>query len=223
MPVLIENRGRVRVVTLNRPEKRNALNLALCEAMVKALAAAAEDDSVAAVVIAGAGVGFSAGADLGERKLYADAPDMQTRRSQSGMAMLRLPGQMGKPVVAAVHGPTVGAGSTLALACDMIVASDDVKISYPEAKHDIYPSLVMPTLLRHLGPKDCFELLATGRVVLAEEALRLRLVNLVVPAGELVDRACAVAESAALYGAASMKRIKAAIDSLGQGVVPSAP
>ena len=81
----------------------------------------------------------------------------------------------------------------------------------------------MPTLLRHLGPKDCFELLATGRVVLAEEALRLRLVNLVVPAGELVERACAVAESAALYGAASMKRIKAAIDALGQGVVPSAP
>ncbi len=223
MPVIVETRGRVRVLTLNRPEKRNALNLALCEAMVKALAAAAADDSVAAVVIAGAGVGFSAGADLGERKLYADAPEMQSRRAAAGMAMLRLPGQMGKPVIAAVHGPTVGAGSTLALGCDMIVAADDVKVSYPEAKHDIYPSLVLPTLLRHLGPKDCFELLATGRVVLAEEALRLRLVNQVVPREELLATACAVAEGAALYGRDSLKRIKAAIDALGQGVVPSAP
>ena len=223
MPVLIENRGRVRVLTLNRPEKRNALNLALCEAVVGALKAADADDSVAAVVIAGAGVGFSAGADLGERKLYADAPEMQTRRAQVGLEMLVLPGRMGKPVVAAVHGPTVGAGSTLALASDMIVASDEVRISYPEAKHDIYPSLVMPTLLRHLGPKDCFELLATGRVVLAEEALRLRLVNQVVPRDQLLEAACAAAENAAVYSRASMLKIKAAIDALGQGVVPSAP
>jgi enoyl-CoA hydratase/carnithine racemase len=137
--------------------------------------------------------------------------------------MFAAPGLMGKPVVAAIHGSTVGAGHTLALCCDLNVAAEDVRISYPEAKHDIAPSLVMPTLLRHLGPKDCFELLATARLVGAEEALRLRLVNRVVPREGLLDAACALAESAALYGPASMRKVKAGIGAMGQGLVPSAP
>ncbi len=223
MPVLQQDRGAVRVVTLNRPEKRNALNLALCEALVAALRAADADDGVRAVVIAGAGPGFSAGADLGERKLFAEQPEMQARRARASMEMLRAPGLLGKPVVSAVHGATVGAGHTLALCCDMSFASEDVRISYPEAKHDIYPSLVLPTLLRHVGPKDCFELVATGRVMLGPEALRRRLVNALVPPGELLDRACAAALEAAQYGATSLRRVKAAVDAMGQGVAPSAP
>jgi enoyl-CoA hydratase/carnithine racemase len=223
MTLLSETRGRIRILTLNRPDKRNALNLALCEALVAALREADEDASVAAVVLAGAGPGFSAGADLSERKLFAEEPAMQTRRAKASLDMLAAPGLMGKPVVAATQGATVGAGSTLALCCDLVVAAEDVRISYPEAKHDIYPSLVMPTLLRHLGPKDCFDLLATGRVVLAEEALRLRLANQVVPRPGLLEAACALAESAALYGADSMRKVKAAIAAMGQGLVPSAP
>lgn len=223
MVVLTETRGRVRVITLNRPEKRNALNLALCEGLLDAFRAAEADDAIAALVVAGAGLGFSAGADLGERALYAEQPAMQTRRAQAGLDLLAAPVRMGKPVVAAIHGNTIGAGHALALCCDLNIAAEDVRISYPEAKHDIYPSLVLPTLMRHIGPKDCFELLATGRPVLGPEALRRRLVNAVVPKEELLERACAMAEGAALYSQDSLRRIKASINAQGDGVAPSAP
>lgn len=223
MPVLSETRGRVRVLTLNRPEKRNALNLGLCEAVVAALRAADADAGVAAVVLAGAGLGFSAGADLGERSVLEADAALRARRATASLEMLAAPGLMGKPVVSAIHGATVGAGHTLALCCDASVASDEVRISYPEAKHDIFPSLVMPTLLRHVGPKLCFELLATGRVVGPEEALRVGFVNRVVARDALLDEACALAEGAALYGAASLRRVKAAVNAQGEGVAPSAP
>ena len=223
MPLLQETRGAVRVLMLNRPDKRNALNLALCEALVAALRDADADDAVKAVVIAGAGAGFSAGADLGERKEIAGQPELQTRRARASMDMLAMPGQMGKPVVSAIHGNTIGAGHTLALCCDMSIAAEDVRIAYPEAKHDIYPSLVMPTLLRHLGPKDVFELLATGRFMQGPEALRRRLVNALVSGEALLEHACEAAEAASLYGAASMRKLKTEVNSLGQGVAPSAP
>jgi enoyl-CoA hydratase/carnithine racemase len=211
----VEDRGRVRVLRLNRPEKRNALNTDLCAALVEAMRAADADPAVAAVVLAGAGPGFSAGADLGERAILAADEAARLRRSALSDALMHAPAAMGKPVVAAVHGAVVGAGASLALCCDMVVAAEDARFSYPEAKHDIFPSLVAPMLLRHLGPKDCFELLATGGTVEAAEARALRLVNRVVPREALIEAACALAESAALYGADSMRRIKAMIGASG--------
>jgi enoyl-CoA hydratase/carnithine racemase len=211
----VEDRGRVHVLRLNRPEKRNALNAGLCAALVEAMRAADAAADVAAVVLAGAGPGFSAGADLGERTVLAADEAARQQRSALSDALLAAPGAMGKPVVAAVHGAVVGAGASLALCCDLVVAAEDARFSYPEAKHDIFPSLVAPMLLRHLGPKDCFELLATGRVVEAAEARALRLVNRVVPRDALLDEACALAEAAALYGAESMRRIKAMIGASG--------
>jgi len=213
----VEDRGRVRVLRLNRPEKRNALNTELYAALVEAMQAAEAAPEVAAVVIAAAGPGFSAGADLGERAILAQDEAARLRRAALSDAMLNAPATMGKPVVAAVHGAVVGAGASMALCCDMVVAAEDARFSYPEAKHNIFPSLVAPMLLRHLGPKDCFELLATGRVVEAQEARALRLVNQVVPREALVDAACALAESAALYGADSLRRIKAMIGASGLG------
>ena len=165
--------------------------------------------------IAGAGPGFSAGADLGERAVLIADPEARVARGALSDAMLAAPRGMGKPVVAAVHGAVVGAGASLALCCDLVLGAEDLRFSWPEAKHDIYPSLVAPMLLRHLGPKDCFELLATGRPVLAAEALALRLVNRVVPRAALLDEACALAEQAAQYGAGSLRRIKALINAAG--------
>ena len=215
MPLLLETRGRVRLLTLNRPDKRNALNNALVGAMIEALRAADADPAVAAVVIAGAGAGFSAGADLAERALLIADPATRAARGALSDAMLAAPGAMGKPVVAAVHGAVVGAGASLALCCDLVVGAEDLRFLWPEAKHDIYPSLVAPMLLRHLGPKDSFDLLATGRPVLAAEALALRLVNRVVPRDRLLDDACALGEAAAQYGADSLRRIKATINAAG--------
>ncbi|MCO6415642.1 enoyl-CoA hydratase/isomerase family protein [Siccirubricoccus sp. KC 17139] len=211
--LLVEEHGRVRVLRLNRPEKRNALNGALVEAIIAGLRAADETDSIAAVVIAGAGAGFSAGADLGERAGLDDAA--RQARSALNAALMAAPAQTGKPVVAAVQGAVVGAGASLALSCDMVVAAEGARFLYPEAKHGIYPSLVAPMLLRALGPKDCFELLTTGRPLPAEEARALRLVNRVVPEAALLETACALAETAATYGPEKMRRIKAMLNAEG--------
>ncbi|MDN3563200.1 enoyl-CoA hydratase/isomerase family protein [Paeniroseomonas aquatica] len=218
MPLLTETRGRVRLLTLNRPEKRNALNNALVGAIVESLRAADADPDVAAVVIAAAGPGFSAGADLGERAILIADPEARVARAALSDAMLAAPGLMGKPVVAAIHGATVGAGASLALSCDLVLGAEDLRFAWPEARHDIYPALVLPMLLRHLGPKDAFELVATGRPVLAAEALARRLVNRVVPREALLEEACALAGQAAQYGAESLRRIKAAINA--SGVAP---
>jgi enoyl-CoA hydratase/carnithine racemase len=212
---LIETRARVRLLTLNRPEKRNALNNELVAALVAALHAADADPDVAAVVIAAAGPGFSAGADLGERAILIADPTARAARAALSDALLAAPGAMGKPVVAAVHGAVVGAGASLALACDMVLGAEDLRFLWPEAKHGIYPSLVLPMLLRHLGPKDAFELVATGRPVLAAEALALRLVNRVVPRAALLEQACALAGQAAQYGMDPLRRIKAEINAAG--------
>lgn len=218
MPLLTETRGRVRILTLNRPEKRNALNNALVGAIVEALRAADAEPDVAAVVIAAAGPGFSAGADLGERAILIADPEARVARGLLSDAMLAAPGLMGKPVVAAIHGATVGAGASLALSCDLVLGAEDLRFAWPEAKHDIYPSLVLPMLLRHLGPKDAFELVATGRPVPAAEALALRLINRVVPREALLDEACALADFAAQYGTDPLRRIKAVINA--SGVAP---
>lgn len=215
MPLLTETRDRVRVLTLNRPEKRNALNNALVAAIVAALRDADEDPAVAAVVIAAAGPGFSAGADLDERAILIADPAARAARATLSDAMLAGPGGMGKPVVAAVHGAVVGAGASLALACDLVLGAEDTRFLWPEAKRAIYPALVLPMLLRHLGPKDAFDLVATGRPVPAAEALTLRLVNRVVPRAGLLEEACALAGQAAQYDAADLRRIKAAINAAG--------
>lgn len=200
-----ETRGRVLLLTLDRPAKRNALDRALCEAL---LAALGETGDAAALVLAGAGPSFCAGADLGEwRALEAD-PAARKARSALGEALLAAPGEVPKPVVAAVHGAAMGAGAALALGCDMVVMAEGARLGYPEARQGIFPSGVAPSLLAHLGPKSAFELLATGRDVGAEEAVALGLANRVVPAARLIEEACALAEAAALMPPEQMARLK---------------
>jgi enoyl-CoA hydratase len=215
MILLSEMRGAVLLLRLNRPEKRNALSMALCTAVVEALRVAEEEAAVTAVVLAGAGAGFCAGGDLEERRLLADDPAAWQARAALADAVLAAPGLMAKPVIAAVHGRVVGMGASLMLGCDMVVAAEDALFTWPEARHGIWPHLVAPQLLRHLGPKDAFELLATGRTLDAVEARALRLVNRVVAPGVLLDEACALALAAAQYGPESLRGIKAMIDAAG--------
>ncbi|GGG43516.1 hypothetical protein GCM10010964_33660 [Caldovatus sediminis] len=203
--IRLETRGRVLVLTLDRPARRNALDRALCEALLAALRATGD---AAALVLAGAGPSFCAGADLAEwRALEAD-PAAREARSALGQAVLAAPGEVPKPVVAAVQGAAMGAGAALALGCDMVVMAEDARLGYPEARQGIFPSGVAPSLLAHLGPKPAFELLATGRDVGAEEALARGLANRVVPAARLIGEACALAEAAALMPPGQMARLK---------------
>jgi enoyl-CoA hydratase/carnithine racemase len=195
-PVLLaEDRGPVRVLTLNRPEKLNALDTRLTQDLADALAAADADRDVRAVVLTGAGRGFCAGADLGEfSDLTPDQPDAVLRRAALTADLQVRMQRMSVPVVSAVRGAAVGGGAGLTIGADMAVAGTDLKFGYPELKHSIVPALVMTGLVRHLGRKLAFELVSTGRLLTAAEALDHGLVNRVVDPDDVLAAALEIAE-----------------------------
>ncbi|WP_370938227.1 enoyl-CoA hydratase/isomerase family protein [Amycolatopsis sp. cg13] len=193
--LLTENHDAVRVLTLNRPDKLNALDTALTRALDAALDEAGRDPSVRAVVLTGAGRGFCAGADLNEfSSLTPDQPEAVLERAALTARLQTRMQQLAVPVVSAVRGAAVGGGAGLAIGADLVVAGSDLKFGYPELKHSIVPALVMTGLVRHLGRKLAFELVSTGRLLTAEEALSYGLVNQVVEPAEIVPAALAVAQ-----------------------------
>jgi enoyl-CoA hydratase len=173
-------------VTLNRPEKLNALSHALVAQLRAAVARASADDEVKVVVLQGAGRAFSAGYDMSEEVAERiEGADRWHRVLSEDVAMtmelLRLP----KPTIAAVHGYCLAGGCDLAMACDMILAADDTKIGEPEIRYGSGPvTMLMPFLI---GQKKTNELLFTGDAIDATEAERIGLVNRVVPADRLED------------------------------------
>ncbi|WP_235146769.1 MULTISPECIES: enoyl-CoA hydratase/isomerase family protein [unclassified Amycolatopsis] len=192
--LLTENHDAVRVLTLNRPDKLNALDTALTRALDTALDEAGRDPSVRAVVVTGAGRGFCAGADLNEfSSLTPDQPEAVLERAALTARLQTRMQQLPVPVVSAVRGAAVGGGAGLAIGADLVVAGSDLKFGYPELKHSIVPALVMTGLVRHLGRKLAFELVSTGRLLTAAEALSYGLVNQVVEPAEIVPAALAVA------------------------------
>ncbi|MBC7780882.1 MAG: enoyl-CoA hydratase/isomerase family protein [Proteobacteria bacterium] len=198
--LLIDTRGAVRLLTLNRPDKLNAMSMALTQTLVEALKSADADPAIGAIVIAGAGKSFSAGADIGEFKdLVPEKQHLVESRADLTRSMqLLLPG-LAKPAIAATQGHVLGGGCGLALACDMVVAAESSRFGYPEVKRGILGASVMPNLARQIGTKAAFELLATGMSIDARRARELGLVNRVVPDGEQVEAAMALAiELAAL-------------------------
>lgn len=194
--LLTEDRGAVRIVTLNRPHKRNALDTPLTQALLDALTAADADPAVRAVVLMGAGPGFCAGADLAEfRDLTpAQAGRVATRAALTNRTQSVMQG-MAKPVVSAVQGAAMGGGAGLAIGADMMVAAEDCRLGYPELRHAIVPALVMTGLQRHFGRKLAFELVSLGRILTAGELLALGVANRVVPGAELLPAALAIAET----------------------------
>jgi enoyl-CoA hydratase/carnithine racemase len=196
----------LRLLRLDRPDKRNAMDRATIEALLVALRDAGADPAIRAIVLAGAGSAFSAGADLAEMRALA-AEDRPARAALT-VALLDAPAHLGKPVVAAVAGAAMGAGASLALACDAVVMAEDARLAWPEAKHAMLPRLVAPVLLRHLGPKASFDLLATGRAVDATEALSLGLATRIVPHTRVEAEACALAIAAALLPPDAMAELK---------------
>ncbi|QIE46256.1 enoyl-CoA hydratase/isomerase family protein [Pseudohalocynthiibacter aestuariivivens] len=184
--VELEDCDGVRIITMNRPNKLNALNTALTQQLLKALEDLASAPSVRAAVIRGEGRGFCAGADLSEFKnLTPEQSDRVLERAELTCRLQSAASQSPVPVVAAVHGATIGGGAGIALGCDMVVASRGLKLGYPETKHGIVPALVMTGLQRALGRKAAFEMVSLGRLIDADEAKELGLVNRVVDADPL--------------------------------------
>jgi len=207
MTLLVENRGAVRVLTLNRPEKRNALDTALTKTLLDAIRAADADESVGALVLTGAGPGFCAGADLGEFKGLKD-PQAAATRAELTMQLHLSFSKISKPVVTAINGAAMGGGAGLAIAGDLAVMAEDAKLGYPETKHGIVAAIVLGNLVRQVGRKAAFELVAFGEPIDAQRALLLGLVNKVFPQSKLMEEALRIAEKLAAVSRPAMAETK---------------
>ncbi len=210
MILLTEDHDRVRVLTLNRPDKLNALDTALTRALRDALDDADLDPGVHAVVLTGNGRGFCAGADLSEfSTLTPEQPDAVLERAALTAGLQTRMQRMSTPVVTAVRGAAVGGGAGLAIGADMVVAGTDLRFGYPELRHSLVPALVMTGLVRHLGRKLAFELISTGRLLTAAEAFEHGLVNRVVEPENVLSAAL---EIAAGWAAVEPRALSAAKD-----------
>ena len=165
-------------VTLNRPEKRNALNDAVIAGIKQGLKQAADDEQARAVVISGAGKDFCSGADLSAlQKIAGASVSENSEDARSLLDLFLLIRQVPIPVVAAVTGKALAGGCGLASACDVVLASASARFGYPEVKIGFVPAMVMAILRRNVSEKRAFELLTRGEEIGAEQAKQMGLVN----------------------------------------------
>jgi methylglutaconyl-CoA hydratase len=170
--------GTVALLTLNRPEKRNALDDALVGGLKDALREADSTDAVRVVVITGAGADFCSGADLAAlQKISESSVTENLEDAQSLMELFALIRRVRVPVVAAVRGRALAGGCGLATACDLILAARSARFGYPEVKIGFVPAMVMAILRRNVSEKRAFELITRGAEIGADEAERIGLVN----------------------------------------------
>ena len=192
--LLVEDRDGVRVLTMNRPHKLNALNTPLTQQLLDALRSAGAAEAVRAIVLTGTGRGFCAGADVTEfKQLTADNPAEIQARGDLTMTLHGCFSRIDKPVICAINGFAMGGGAGLALAGDMAVMAASAKLGYPEVKRGAVPAVVLANLVRQVGPKTAFELVTLGEPLTAARALALRIVNRVVPDEALMDETLAIA------------------------------
>jgi methylglutaconyl-CoA hydratase len=176
----------VLTLTLNRPDKRNALDAPTIARIREGLAAAELDATVRVVAIRGAGADFGAGADLAE--LLASVDRSREENEQAALALgevfiaIR---ELPKPVVAVVQGRALAGAAGLATACDLVLAAEGARLGYPEIQRGFVPAMVMTMLRRQLGERRAFDLIATGRLLSAREAMDAGLVSRVVPDADL--------------------------------------
>ena len=208
--ILVETRGRVGLVTLNRPKALNALNDALMNELGEALATFDADEAIGAMVITGSDKAFAAGADIGAMK------DRSFRDVYMGQYITRNWERMRsirKPVIAAVAGYALGGGCELAMMCDILIAADTAKFGQPEIKLGIIPGAGgTQRLPRAVGKAKAMDLVLTGRMMDAAEAERAGLVSRVVPAGKLIDEALAAAAQIAEFSLPSVMMAKEAVN-----------
>lgn len=207
--ILVETRGRVGLVTLNRPQTLNALNHALMRELMDALDAFDKNDSVGAIVITGSDKAFAAGADIKEMA-GESALDMTRNDHIAVFGRIRT---IRKPVIAAVSGWALGGGCELALSCDMIVASDTAKFGLPEVTIGVIPGAGgTQRLVRAVGKALAMEMILNERKLNAQEALHFGLVNRVVPVSDYLNDALQLAEEIASRAPLAVRAAKRAIN-----------
>jgi enoyl-CoA hydratase len=218
--LLVESRGRVGLIRLNRPQALNALNRALMRDLGQALAEFEADKNIGCIVITGSEKAFAAGADIKEmaEKEFADVyfDDFCADWHQAAQAR--------KPVVAAVAGFALGGGCELAMQCDLIIAADNAKFGQPEIKLGVIPGIGgTQRLTRAVGKAKAMDLILTGRMMDAQEAERSGLVARVVPAANLIEEATKVADTIASMSLPSVLAAKESVNrafesSLAEGI-----
>jgi len=189
--ILYSAADRVATITVNRPDKLNALNAQVIDELGVAIDAARSDDDVAAIILTGAGRAFIAGADISELE-HHDAITMK-RVAQTGLDVFRRFETSPKPTIAAINGFSLGGGNELAMCCHIRIAAEGAKFGQPEAKLGLVPGYGgTQRLARLIGRGRALQLLLTGEMIDANEAYRVGLVNKVVPAAELMPTVMAM-------------------------------
>lgn len=188
--VVVQVTGGVLTATLNRPDKRNAIDTAMIDALLAMLERADLDSAVRVVAIRGAGREFCAGMDLNELLASADHTLEQNRQAAAHFAqvfvrMRKLP----KPIVALVHGRALAGGCGLATACDLVLAAESAQFGYPEVQRGFVPAIVMTMLRRTVGEKIAFDLATTGRLLDGTEAAALGLASRVYEDADFEEQA----------------------------------
>jgi enoyl-CoA hydratase len=210
--LLLERDGATAVVTVNRPKVLNALNTQTMDELRRAMLEVKHDDGVRAIVLTGAGEkAFVAGADINE--LAVQTPTGGREHALRGQHVLNLIEQLGKPVVAAINGYALGGGCELAMACTVRLAADTAKLGQPEINLGLLPGYAgTQRLSRLVGKGRAMELILTGAPIDAAEALRIGLVNRVVPAAELMSASRKLAAELASHAPVATRYILSAIN-----------
>jgi methylglutaconyl-CoA hydratase len=208
---MYEIHGSAAVVTLNRPDRRNALSRVLIEALTAAFQRAREDQAARSVILTGAGSAFCAGLDLAELQEAIQTKTDQPKVWENALVLARLYDliyTLPKPTIAAVNGAAVAGGAGLVTVCDLAVAAEDAKFGYPEVRRGLVAAMVMPHLLRHVSERMARYLLLTGELIDADEAEEAGLVNKVVPVGQVRDQALIWSRSLAEGGPNALAQTK---------------
>jgi enoyl-CoA hydratase len=218
--IIVERRGRIGIVRLNRPQALNALNATLKDELLNAVEAFDADADVGCILVTGSDKAFAAGADIKE---MADQSYIDIFRADYTADYERL-ARVRKPIIAAVAGFALGGGCELAMMCDLIIAADNAKFGQPEIKLGVIPGIGgTQRLARAVGKAKAMDLILTGRMMDAAEAERSGLVARVVPAASLMEEAMKVAETIAAMSQPSLIAAKEAVNrsfetSLAEGV-----
>jgi len=218
--IIVETRGKVGLIRLNRPQALNALNKALVGEVTKAIEAFEADANIGCMVITGSDKAFAAGADIKEMadKTFADAFLGDFAASWDRAATAR------KPIIAAVAGFALGGGCELAMQCDLIIAADNAKFGQPEIKLGVIPGIGgTQRLTRAVGKAKAMDLILTGRMMDAQEAEHAGLVARILPLASLLEEAIKIAETIASMSLPSVLAAKEAVNrsfetSLAEGI-----
>lgn len=216
--VLITDHDSVRMLTLNRPDKRNALNDELIAELKAVLIAADADESVRAIVILGAGKDFCSGADLSALQKIANASHEENLEDARSLGELyKLIRRVRQPVIAAVKGRALAGGFGLALACDVIFAHDEARFGFPEVKIGFVPAMVAAILRRNMSEKDAFATLTLGNEISAAELRNRNIVEAIIQGEDFDAEVIAIAKQYEKLSASAVqltKRLLYDIDTL---------